>query len=106
MHKHWCQHQFVFEKDAPTPKQGDEAATSPSPKSAKSSVARAKPVVQEALALSNDGILSYYNPKTKKTDVVDRAVLQKVRGKAHTQCWKQVAAQNVEPYRSMWLHIP
>lgn len=72
----------MFEEKPVTKPGAEDGVTNPSPKSAKSSIARAKPVVQEALALSDDNILSYYNTRVKKTVVVDRAVLQKVRGKA------------------------
>ena len=53
---------------------------SPAPKSAKSSVTRAKPVVPDALTLSVDGILSYHDVADNEDVVVDRAVLQAVEG--------------------------
>ena len=90
MHKHWCQQQFSFEKEAVLPQPADAvqadgsvptpAPTSPSPKSAKSSVTRAKAVVQDPLTLSNDGILSYHDQATSNLVQVDRAVLQAVKG--------------------------
>lgn len=93
MHKHWCQQQFVYDKEAPMPKPaGSEPPkeapaapkpVSPAPKSAKSSVTRAKPVVPDALTLSADGILSYHDVADNEDVVVDRAVLQAVEGIEH-----------------------
>ena len=91
MHKHWCQQQFSFEKEAVLPQPADAvqadgaaptpAATSSAPKSAKSSVTRAKAVVQDPLTLSNDDILSYHDQATSSLVQVDRAVLQTVKGR-------------------------